>query len=140
MNSFFKIKKQSKKLNKKIYNYLNNNKDICKRENDNNNEIENIKESIAYDKIKNLIDEPNSLIYLMFNKMKKSNFKEMQNSKRYDLKKKIIEYKKELNKIEQRARLELFNLQKQIVIGNEVNIKGKIISTNTFFDLAFRDY
>ena len=76
----------------------------------------------------------------MFNKMKKSNFKEMQNSKSYDLKKKIIEYKKELNKIEQRARLELFNLQKQIVIGNEVNIKGKIISTNTFFDLAFRDY
>ena len=140
INPSFPIKRlKSNKLNRKIYNYLNDNKNNYKREKY-NNEIEKMQETIVYDKIKNLIEEPNNLIYLMFNKMKKSNFKEMQPSKRYDLKKKIIEYKKDLNKIEQRARLELFNLQKQIVIGNEVNIKGKIISTNTFFNLAFRDY
>ena len=68
--------------------------------------------------------------------IKNQEFDENGNIKKKALKKRFIEYKKDLNKLEQKARLELFNLKKQRVIGNEIN-KGRIISTNTFFNLAF---
>ena len=76
----------------------------------------------------------------MFNKMKNSKLDECENQKKFNLKRRFYEYKKDLNKLEQRARYELFNLKKQRVIGNEINMKGKVISTNTFFDLAYGGY
>ena len=57
--------------------------------------------------------------------------------KKLDLKRRFLEYKKDLSKLEQNARFQLFNLKKERIIGNEINMKGKINSTNTFFDLAF---
>ena len=53
------------------------------------------------------------------------------------MKQRFEEYKKDLNKLEQTARFELFNLKKERIIGNEINMKGKITSANTFFGLAF---
>ena len=38
--------------------------------------------------------------------------------------------------MEQNARLELYNLKKQRIIGNEISMKGKVISTNNQFNLA----
>jgi hypothetical protein len=39
--------------------------------------------------------------------------------------------------LEQNARFQLFNLKKERIIGNEIKMKGKINSTNTYFNLAF---
>ena len=76
----------------------------------------------------------------MFDKIKGRKFDEEGNLLKLDLKKRFSEYKKDLNKLEQKARFELFNLKKQRVIGNEINMKGRVISTNSFFSLAFGGY
>ena len=117
----------------------NKNKDIPKR-----NNVENYKKDILdkiakikYDKIRKLIDNPNSFLYIMFNKMNKQKFEDTEINNKLYMRKKFEEYKKDLNKLEQKARFELFNLKKERIIGNEINLKGRIISTNTFFDLAF---
>ena len=132
--TFFPIKRQ-KSANIRTINYLNN-----KKNNNNKGEINDKKKILSYEKIKNLFDEPNSFIYLIFNKMKNLNLEEMENLRKLDMKKRFNEYKKDLNKLEQSARYELFKLKKQIVQGKEAGIKGKIVSTNTFFNLAFGDY
>ena len=76
----------------------------------------------------------------MFNRIKNQQFDEEGNLKKLDLQKRFSEYKKDLNKLEQKARFELFNLKKQRAIGNEINMKGRVISTNSFFNLAFGGY
>ena len=138
-------------INKNIYlktNYNRKENDFCINSNENTfkDELKNNKETEdnnkdinikKFNKLKNLIDEPCSLICLMYNKMKNSKINEMANFKKSNLKQKICECKKDINKLEQRARYQIFNLRKQVVIGNENKIKGKIISTNTFFDLAY---
>ena len=73
-------------------------------------------------------------MYLIYNKLKKQRLEEK--NKKLDLHRRFEEYKKDLKSIEQSARFEVFNLKKQRIIGNEVNMKGKIISTNTYFNLA----
>ena len=128
--------KRLKKKNSTKY-WLKKGKNNLKlNENHKNQEMRDKKEMSAYNKAKTLIDNPNSFIYLIYSKIKNQHFDEEGNIKKLDLKKRFSEYKKELNKIEQKARLELFNLKKQRVIGNEIN-KGRIISSNTFFNLAF---
>ena len=137
INSFILNKKPNNNKNiLKLYNYLNYNNNLS--EINKNHEIGDTKN--IDDKIKQLIDNPNSFVYIMFNKMKNSKLDEYENQKKFNLKRRFYEYKKDLNKLEQRARYELFNLKKQRVIGNEINMKGKVISTNTFFDLAYGGY
>ena len=105
-------------------------------ENFKNQGVGDVKESKTYNKAKILIDDPNSFVYLMYNRIKNQKFDDDGNIKKLDLKKRFIEYKRDMFKLEQKARFELFNLKKQRVIGNEIN-KGRVISTNTFFNLAF---
>ena len=128
----------------------NKNKNIKLQENDlqiiNNKNIninknpkteENEKKSIAsYNIIKSLLDNPDSVIYLLYQRIKKHHFDQEGNLKKLDLKRRFLEYKRDIFKLEQNARFQLFNLKKERVIGNDINMKGKINSTNTFFNLA----
>ena len=100
-------------------------------------EIKNEKELLAYNKAKNLVNNPDSVIYALYQKIKKQKFDKDGNIKKSDLKKRFEEYKRDLNKLEQSARFELFNLKKERIIGNEINMKGKVNSANTFFNLDF---
>lgn len=113
--------------------------------NNNRNDFIDIKESDKNEKEKNnsryilakkLMENPNSFMYLIYNKLKKQKLEEKNKTKKMDLHKRFEEYKKELKSIEQSARFEVYNLKKQRIIGNEVSMKGKIISTNTYFNLA----
>lgn len=99
-------------------------------------EFKNEKELLAYNKAKNLVNNPDSAIYVLYQKMKKQKFDKDGNIKKLDLKKRFEEYKKDLSKMEQSARFELFNLKKERIIGNEITMKGKISSANTYFSLA----
>ena len=137
-SKFSNFIKKEKKRNLKIRKNLNIKNKI--NENYKNDEFKNAKEKNTYNIAKKLVDEPNSFLYLMYNKIKNQKFDDEGNPQKMDLKKRFSEYKKELNKLEQKARFELFNLKKQIVIGNEINMKGRVISTNTFFTLAFGGY
>ena len=146
IDSFFsfdknKIKKKIKN-NKLIIHYSKENKNNNKSENHlfRNRKIEdfkNEKELLAYNKAKDLVNNPDSAIYVLYQKIKKQKFDKEGNIKKLDLKKRFEEYKKDLNKLEQSARFELFNLKKERIIGNEINMKGKVNSANTFFNLAF---
>ena len=133
-------KRKKLKKNLQINKMINNNKinNIC--ENNKNQEFDKGKNLSSYNIAKRLIEDPNSFIYLMFNRIKNQQFDEEGNLKKLDLQKRFSEYKKDLNKLEQKARFELFNLKKQRAIGNEINMKGRVISTNSFFNLAFGGY
>ncbi len=120
------IKKDSNKYNYLIENYR--------------KKLDNNKNDLFINKAKRLIDEPDSVVYLLYKKMKDVKFDEEKSKNKLNLKNQFIEYKKDLNNLEERVRLELFNLKRQAVIGRENNIKGRIISTNTFFNLAFGGY
>ena len=140
INSFTQIKyKKKTKFNSAKHKQVKTMKNDKTLENYKNEglEYEDQKESITFNKAKELIDNPNSFIYLMFNSIKDQKFDEEGNIKKLDLKRRFNEYKKDLNKLEQKARFELFNLKKQRAIGNEINMKGRVISSNTFFNLAF---
>ena len=143
VTSFTQIKKNTnKKINSTKIKHMKNENNFKTLENYKNQEYEfdNKVESITYNKARQLIDNPNSFVYLMFNSIKDKKFDEDGNIKKLNLKKRFTEYKKDLNKLEQKARFELFNLKKQRAIGNEINMKGRVISTNTFFNLAFGGY
>ena len=133
-------KRKKLKKNLQINKIINNNKinNIC--ENNKNEEFDKSKNLSSYNIAKRLIEDPNSFIYLMFNRIKNQQFDEEGNLKKLDLQKRFSEYKKDLNKLEQKARFELFNLKKERAIGNEINMKGRVISTNSFFNLAFGGY
>ena len=133
-NNDLKIKKKN---NFNTYNILNKKKNILLDNNIYNNKIfEDKKISMAFNLGKKLINNPESVLYLLYNKIKIHKLNKEGNQRKYDLKQRFLDYKKDLNKLEQSARFELFNLKKQRAIGNEVNMKGKVISTNTFFNLA----
>ena len=138
-NSYFMINKNSinkiKKNDFNINSLLNQDKKILKRINKKDEKYEDKKILQTINLGKKLIDNPNSILYLIYNKLRLQNDEEG-NLKKYNLKQRFLDYKKDINKLEESARFELFNLKKQRAIGNEVNMKGKIISTNSFFDLA----
>ena len=146
VDSFTKFKNELTKSKNSKLNFKRKNKSKkgkklkSKKENYKDEECYNEKEINKYNIVKKLIDNPNSFIYLMFDKIKGRKFDEEGNLLKLDLKKRFSEYKKDLNKLEQKARFELFNLKKQRVIGNEINMKGRVISTNSFFSLAFGGY
>ncbi len=78
-----------------------------------------------------LLNNPNSVLYQIFhgtqiikNKIGK-----------FDIKEQIKEYKDFIKNDEKEATKQLFLLQKDIEIGSQEKIKGRIISSNTFFDL-----
>ena len=122
----------------KIKNLKENDFHILNTRNKNTKTEENKKKSlVSYNIIRSLLDNPDSAIYLLFQRIKKYHFDQEGNMKKLDLKRRFLEYKKDLNKLEQNARFQLFNLKKERIIGNEINMKGKINSTNTFFNLAF---
>lgn len=131
-NSPFQISKRKiKKLEENDLQTLNNRYTNIKTE-------ENEKKSLlSYNIIKSLIDNPDSIIYLLYQRIKNNRFDQEGNIKKLDLKRRFLEYKRDIFNLEQNARFQLFNLKKERVIGNEINMKGKINSTNTFFNLAF---
>ena len=51
---------------------------------------------------------------------------------------KIREYRKFIKKDEEEANKQLFLLKKDIGIGNDEKLYGKIISSNTFLDLKIK--
>lgn len=81
-----------------------------------------------------LLDNPNSVLYQLFQGTKeiKKNFG---NYNIYKKKEQIKEYKNFINKGEKEAVKQLFLLHKDIEIGEQEKIKGRVISSNTFFDL-----
>ena len=125
-----------KKTNLKMKNYFRRNNKTNLSESHKIEESENKIDDLTYNKAKKLIDDPSSFIYILYNKVRMQKFDEEGNPKKLDLKKRFEDYKKDMTKMEQNARLELYNLKKQRIIGNEINMKGKIISTNTQFNLA----
>ena len=134
-NSKNKIKNNKIKI--KVNNLDNNKNDFIDiKENYNSERNERDKKNSTYFLAKQLIENPNSFMYLIYNKLKKQKLEEKNRTKKLDLHRRFEEYKKDLKNIEQSARFEVFNLKKQRIIGNEVNMKGKIISTNTYFNLA----
>ena len=139
---FINNSQNKKKINtfkittKNINNNINDFIDIKENYKSERNEKEKEKDNTTYLLAKKLIENPNSFMYLIYNKLKKLRLEEKNKTKKLDLHKRFEEYKKDLKSIEQSARFEVFNLKKQRIIGNEVNMKGKIISTNTYFNLA----
>ena len=127
-NNAFKIRTNS--INNNINDFI----DLKENYNSERNEKKKEKDNSTYLLAKKLIENPNSFMYLIYNKLKKQRLEEK--NKKLDLHRRFEEYKKDLKNIEQSARFEVFNLKKQRIIGNEVNMKGKIISTNTYFNLA----
>ena len=127
-NNAFKIRTNS--INNNINDFI----DLKDNYNSERNEKKKEKDNSTYLLAKKLIENPNSFMYLIYNKLKKQRLEEK--NKKLDLHRRFEEYKKDLKNIEQSARFEVFNLKKQRIIGNEVNMKGKIISTNTYFNLA----
>jgi hypothetical protein len=134
-NSRNKIKNNAFKIRtNNINNNINDFIDLKDNYNSERNEKKKEKDNSTYLLAKKLIENPNSFMYLIYNKLKKQRLEEK--NKKLDLHRRFEEYKKDLKNIEQSARFEVFNLKKQRIIGNEVNMKGKIISTNTYFNLA----
>ena len=127
-NNAFKIRTNN--INNNINDFI----DLKDNYNSERNEKKKEKDNSTYLLAKKLIENPNSFMYLIYNKLKKQRLEEK--NKKLDLHRRFEEYKKDLKNIEQSARFEVFNLKKQRIIGNEVNMKGKIISTNTYFNLA----
>ena len=127
-NNAFKIRTNN--INNNINDFI----DLKDNYNSEKNEKKKEKDNSTYLLAKKLIENPNSFMYLIYNKLKKQRLEEK--NKKLDLHRRFEEYKKDLKNIEQSARFEVFNLKKQRIIGNEVNMKGKIISTNTYFNLA----
>ena len=82
----------------------------------------------------NLLDNPNSLFYQLYHGSKEIE-KTIGKYKTIKREQKIKEYKKYIKKDEEEAGKQLYLLKKDIHIGDQEKISGKIISSNTFFDL-----
>jgi len=82
----------------------------------------------------NLLDNPNSLLYQLYHGSKEIE-KTIGDYKAINREQKIKEYKKYIKKDEEEAGKQLYLLKKDIHIGDNEKISGKIISSNTFFDL-----
>ena len=82
----------------------------------------------------NLLDNPNSLLYQLYHGSKEIE-KTIGDYKAINREQKIKEYKKYIKKDEEEAGKQLYLLKKDIHIGDQEKISGRIISSNTFFDL-----
>ena len=82
----------------------------------------------------NLLDNPNSLLYQLFHGSKELE-KIIGEYKTIKREQKIKEYRKYIKKDEEEAGKQLYLLKKDIHIGDQEKISGRIISSNTFFDL-----
>ena len=84
-----------------------------------------------------LLDNPDSFFFQLYHGTKEIEKNYINNHK---LKKdeKIREYKKFIKKDEEEANKQLFLLKKDIGIGNNEQLYGKVISSNTFFDLKIK--
>ena len=82
----------------------------------------------------NLLDNPNSILYQLFHGSKELE-KIIGEYKTIKRAQKIKEYRKYIKKDEEEAGKQLYLLKKDIHIGDQEKISGRIISSNTFFDL-----
>ena len=82
----------------------------------------------------NLLDNPNSILYQLFHGSKELE-KIIGEYKTIKREQKIKEYRKYIKKDEEEAGKQLYLLKKDIHIGDQEKISGRIISSNTFFDL-----
>ena len=84
-----------------------------------------------------LLDNPDSFFFQLYHGTKEIEKNYINNFK---LKKdeKIREYRKFIKKDEEEANKQLFLLKKDIGIGNDEKLYGKIISSNTFLDLKIK--
>ncbi len=82
----------------------------------------------------NLLNNPNSIFYQLYHGTKEiaKNYGKYKNIKKEE---KIKEYRNFFKEDEEEAGKQLFLLQKDIQITEQEKISGKIISSNTFFDL-----
>ena len=82
----------------------------------------------------NLLNNPNSIFYQLYHGTKEiaKNYGKYRNIKKEE---KIKEYRNYFKEDEEEAGKQLFLLQKDIQITEQEKISGKIISSNTFFDL-----
>lgn len=82
----------------------------------------------------NLLNNPNSIFYQLYHGTKEiaKNYGKYKNIKKEE---KIKEYRNYFKEDEEEAGKQLFLLQKDIQITEQEKISGKIISSNTFFDL-----
>ena len=129
----FKINKKKEKL----LSFSNHNfsKTMNKISKPNKKNAKNHKEINCFSKREiNLLDNPNSLFYQLYYGSKEIE-KTIGKYKTIKREQKIKEYKKYIKKDEEEAGKQLYLLKKDIHIGDNEKISGKIISSNTFFDL-----
>ena len=99
------------------------------------NEKKDKKENNSFSKREiNLLDNPNSILYQLFHGSKELE-KIIGEYKTIKREQKIKEYRKYIKKDEEEAGKQLYLLKKDIHIGDQEKISGRIISSNTFFDL-----
>jgi hypothetical protein len=129
----FKINKKKEKL--LSFSNRNYSKTMNKISKPNKKNTKNHKEINCFSKREiNLLDNPNSLFYQLFYGSKEIE-KTIGKYKTIKREQKIKEYKKYIKKDEEEAGKQLYLLKKDIHIGDQEKISGKIISSNTFFDL-----
>ena len=129
----FKINKKKEKL--LSFSNRNYSKTMNKISKPNKKNTKNHKEINCFSKREiNLLDNPNSLFYQLYYGSKEIE-KTIGDYKAINREQKIKEYKKYIKKDEEEAGKQLYLLKKDIHIGDNEKISGKIISSNTFFDL-----
>ena len=129
----FKINKKKEKL--LSFSNRNFSKTMNKISKPNKKNTKNHKEINCFSKREiNLLDNPNSLFYQLYYGSKEIE-KTIGKYKTIKREQKIKEYKKYIKKDEEEAGKQLYLLKKDIHIGDQEKISGKIISSNTFFDL-----
>ena len=129
----FKINKKKEKL--LSFSNRNYSKTMNKISKPNKKNTKNHKEINCFSKREiNLLDNPNSLFYQLYYGSKEIE-KTIGKYKTIKREQKIKEYKKYIKKDEEEAGKQLYLLKKDIHIGDQEKISGKIISSNTFFDL-----
>ena len=122
-----KEKKTTKNLKSKSDKHfkIKQNRFLAKNEKNN----ENLANNKIYGKTLELIKNPYSIFYLIHeNFMEQKHYRN--NSSRINIKKKFSDYKMEISKMEQNAFLEVYNLKKQRLVGNEIKFKNIGISKN----------
>lgn len=122
-------------INNYFYHFILNN---AKKENK-NEEIDN-DGPLSEKRMKlKIMNSPDSFLYYIYYCIKRGlKYKEPRIFlSKMKMRDKFRYYKKDLEGLEQKANFEVFNLKKQRAIGSDARLKGRIISTNTFLDLAF---
>lgn len=122
-NNYFPKKQNSviQNLKSNSYNIFKTEANIYKTKNGKNNE--NSLDDEIYEKTVELVNNPNSVFYLIHKSFLEEKYYRNSNS-RINIRKKFKDYKKDMCKMEQKAFLEVFNLKKLRLIGNEVKFKN----------------